>query len=90
MTVAITLIRARAPKGERAFEQMPPNHGKRTTLLVSFSFEGGRAAMDAEGPTQIRPSSRCSSSVRSRSAFGGSEIVMLDDLGAHRVKEHAS
>lgn len=49
--IGLTPLRARAPKGERAFGQAPRNRGKNTTLLAALSSEGIRAAMTVEGAT---------------------------------------
>ena len=34
-------LRARAPRGERAYGKVPRNRGKNTTLIASITLEGG-------------------------------------------------
>jgi hypothetical protein len=46
------LLRARAPRGERAYGEVPRNRGKNTTLIASVTLEGGMGeAMSIEGAT---------------------------------------
>ncbi len=42
-------LRARAPKGERAFGKAPKNWDKNVTLISSISLEGMGASMSIEG-----------------------------------------
>jgi hypothetical protein len=37
---SMTRLRARAPRGERAYGKVPRNRGKNTTLIASITFEG--------------------------------------------------
>jgi hypothetical protein len=49
---SMTRLRARAPKGERAYGKVPRNRGKNQTLIASLSLEGGMgAALSIEGAT---------------------------------------
>ena len=34
-------LRARAPRGKRAYGKVPPNRGKNTTLIAAITLEGG-------------------------------------------------
>ncbi len=49
--IGLTPLRARAPKGERAFGKAPRNRGKNTTLLAALSSEGAGPAVAVEGAT---------------------------------------
>ena len=49
---SMTRLRARAPRGERAYGKVPRNRGKNTTLIASVSLEGVMGeAMTIEGAT---------------------------------------
>lgn len=49
---SMTRLRARAPRGERAYGKVPRNRGKNTTLIASITLEGGMGeAMAVEGVT---------------------------------------
>ncbi len=49
---SMTRLRARAPRGERAYGKVPRNRGKNTTLIASITLEGGMgASMSIEGAT---------------------------------------
>ena len=73
---------AYAPKGRRAYAQVPRNRGANTTLLASMTLEGMGPCLAVEGTTTtvvfetyveqvLVPSLRCR------------QIVVLDNLGAH-------
>jgi transposase len=80
---------AYAPKGTRAYAQVPRNRGANTTLLASMSLEGMGPCLAVEGATTatvfeayieqaLAPTLRCG------------QIVVVDNLGAHkseRVRE---
>ena len=75
---------AYAPKGRRAYTQVPRNRGANTTLLASMSLEGMGPCLAVEGATTARvfeaydveqvlaPTLRCG------------QIVVLDNLGSHK------
>jgi len=45
-------LRARAPRGKRAYGKVPKNRGKNTTLIAAITFEGAMgASMTVEGAT---------------------------------------
>src|SRR5688500_20148524 len=53
---SMTRLRARAPRGKRAYGKVPTNRGKNTTLNAAITLQGGRGesrtaggATDAEG-----------------------------------------
>jgi DDE superfamily endonuclease len=50
-------LRARAPKGKRAYGKVPRNRGKNTTLIASITLQGAMGeSMTLEGPRTRRPS----------------------------------
>jgi hypothetical protein len=50
--VSMTRLRARAPRGKRAYGKVPRNRGKNTTLIAAITFEGGMGiSMTVEGAT---------------------------------------
>ena len=74
---------AYAPKGRRAYAQIPRNRGANTTLLASMSLEGMGPCLAVEGATTatvfeayieqvLAPTLRCG------------QIVVVDNLGAHK------
>jgi hypothetical protein len=49
---SMTRLRARAPKGKRAYGKVPRNRGKNTTLIASITLQGGMGeSMTLEGAT---------------------------------------
>jgi DDE superfamily endonuclease len=49
---SMTRLRARAPKGERAYGKVPGNRGKNTTLIAAITLEGAMGqSMTIEGAT---------------------------------------
>jgi hypothetical protein len=56
---SMTRLRARAPKGERAYGSVPRNRGKNTTLIASMTLEGAMGeCMAVEGSTKAFSCSR--------------------------------
>ncbi len=49
--IGLTPLRARAPKGERAFGEAPRNRGKNMTLLASMGPGGMGSCLAVEGAT---------------------------------------
>jgi hypothetical protein len=49
---SMTRLRARAPKGKRAYGKVPRNRGKNTTLIAAITLQGAMGApMSVEGGT---------------------------------------
>ena len=49
---SMTRLRARAPRGERAYGKVPRNRGKNTTLIAAITLEGAMGeSMSVEGAT---------------------------------------
>src|SRR5829696_375518 len=52
---SMTRLRARAPRGKRAYGKVPRNRGKNTTLIASITLEGAMGAtMSVEGATDTQ------------------------------------
>ena len=49
--VGLAPLRARAPRGERAFGKAPRNRGKNTTLLAGMGLRGMGPCLAVEGGT---------------------------------------
>jgi len=47
----MTRLRARAPRGERAYGRVPRNRGKNTTLIASMGPEGMGPSLAVVGST---------------------------------------
>ena len=49
---SMTRLRARAPKGKRAYGKVPKNRGKNTTLIAAITLQGAMGeSMTVEGAT---------------------------------------
>ena len=49
---SMTRLRARAPRGKRAYAKVPRNRGKNTTLIAAITLEGAMGeSMSLEGAT---------------------------------------
>ncbi len=82
-------LRARAPRGERAYGEAPRNRGKNTTLLASMGLEGMGPCVAVEGATTSAVFETYVGRVLSPSLSPG-QVVVLDNLSAHkgdRVRE---
>ena len=81
---------ARAPKGQRAYGNVPRNRGKNTTLVGALSLEGISATMAFEGATTKVVFETYVEEVLAPMLKPGQIIVDGQPLGAHkgeRVKE---
>ena len=84
---SMTRLRARAPKGKRAYGKVPKNRGKNTTLIAAITFEGGMGeSMTVEGTTDALAFEAYVEHVLAPSLREG-QVVVLDGLGAHRTKK---
>jgi hypothetical protein len=78
-------LRARAPRGERAYGKVPRNRGKNTTLIASISLEGAMGeAMTIEGATDALAFEAYIEHFLAPTLTEG-QVVVLDGLGAHRT-----
>jgi transposase len=76
-------LRARAPKGQRAYAKVPRNRGKNTTLLASMTSEGMGPCMAVVGSTTKALFEAYVDRVLAPSLRPG-QVVVMDNLGAHR------
>ncbi len=81
----MTRLRARAPRGERAYGKVPRNRGKNETLIASITLEGGMgASMTVEGATDAAAFEAYVEHFLGPTLEKG-QVVVLDGLGAHRT-----
>jgi transposase len=79
-------LRARAPKGKRAYGKVPRNRGKNTTLIAAITLEGAMSQpMTVEGATDSEAFEAYVEHFLAPSLREG-QVVVLDGLGAHRPK----
>ncbi len=83
---SMTRLRARAPRGERAYGKVPRNRGKNTTLIASITLEGGMgASMTIEGATDAPVFEAYVERFLAPTLEEG-QVVVVDGLGAHRTQ----
>jgi len=83
---SMTRLRARAPKGKRAYGKVPKNRGKNTTLIASITLQGAvGTSMTVEGATDSEAFEAYVEHFLAPSVCEG-QVVVLDGLGAHRPK----
>ncbi len=80
---SMTRLRARAPRGERAYGRVPRNRGRNTTLLASMTAEGMGPSMAVVGSTKKTVFETYVERVLAPSLSPG-QVVVMDNLGAHR------
>jgi transposase len=84
---SMTRLRARAPKGKRAYGKVPRNRGKNTTLIAAITLEEGMGApMTVEGATDSEAFEAYVEHFLAPTLREG-QVVVLDGLGAHRPKK---
>ena len=82
----MTRLRARAPRGKRAYGKVPRTRGKNTTLIASITLEGAMGAtMSVEGATDAEAFEAYVEHFLAPSLCEGQ--VVLDGLGAHRTQK---
>ncbi len=82
---SMTRLRARAPKGKRAYGKVPRNRGKNTTLIAAITLEGAMGeSMSVEGGTDALAFESYVEHFLAPSLSEG-QVVVLDGLGAHRT-----
>jgi transposase len=83
---SMTRLRARAPKGKRAYGKVPRNRGKNTTLIAAITLEGAMGQpMTIEGATDAPAFEAYVEHFLAPSLSEG-QVVVLDGLGAHRTE----
>ncbi len=84
--VGLAPLRARAPRGERAFGKAPRNRGKNTTLLASMGLRGmGPPCLAVEGGTTKAVFEAYVERALAPSLSPG-QVVVLDNLQAHKAE----
>jgi len=84
---SMTRLRARAPRGKRAYGKVPRNRGKNTTLIASITLEGAMSqSMTIEGATDAEAFEAYVEHFLAPSLSEG-QVVVLDGLGAHRTQK---
>jgi transposase len=84
---SMTRLRARAPKGKRAYGKVPRNRGKNTTLIAAITLEGAMGqTMTIEGATDAPAFETYVEHFLAPSLREG-QVVVLDRLGAHRTEK---
>lgn len=80
---ALSPRHAYAPKGRRAYAQVPRNRGANTTLLASMSLEGMGPCLAVQGSTTATVFEVYVEKVLAPTLRWG-QIVVADNLGAHK------
>jgi len=80
---SMTRLKARAPRGERAYGRVPRNRGKNTTLIACMGPEGMGPSMAVVGSTTKAVFEAYVEEVLAPALRPG-QVVVVDNLGAHR------
>jgi transposase len=84
---SMTRLRARAPKGKRAYGKVPRNRGKNTTLIAAITLEGAMGtSMIVDGATDSEAFEAYVEHFLAPTLRSG-QVVVLDGLGAHRTEK---
>jgi transposase len=83
--ISMDRLRSRAPKGVRAYGQVPKNRGRNLTLIASMSLHGMGESMCFEGATDAKAFEVYVEQFLAPSLTEG-QVVVMDNLGAHRPK----
>ena len=84
---SMTRLRARAPRGKRAYGKVPRNRGKNTTLIAAITLEGAMGeSMSVEGATDAAAFEAYVEHFLAPALKKG-QVVVLDGLGAHRTQK---
>ncbi len=82
---SMTRLRARAPRGKRAYGKVSRNRGKNQVLIASVTLEGGMgAAVSIEGATDAEVFEIYVEEFLAPTLEAG-QVLVLDGLGAHRT-----
>jgi transposase len=84
VNLAMTRLYGRAPRGERAIGSVPINYGSNITIIGSLGASGLEALMTVDGATDGEVFRVYVRRVLCPSLKRG-EIVVMDNLGAHKV-----
>jgi transposase len=83
--IAMTRLYGRAPRGQRVVGSVPQNYGQNITMLAALSATGVEAVMTVEGATDGDVFRTYVRRVLAPTLSKG-DIVVLDNLGAHKVE----
>jgi transposase len=83
--ISMDRLRSRAPRGVRAYGQVPKNRGKNLTLIASMSLHGMGESMCIEGATDAAAFEVYIEHFLAPTLCEG-QVVVMDNLGAHRPK----
>jgi len=82
---SMTRLRARAPRGERAYGKVPRKRGKNQTLIASITLQGAMCeSLSIEGATDSELFETYVERLLAPKLCEG-QVVVLDALGAHRT-----
>lgn len=85
--ISMTRLRARAPRGKRAYGRVSRNRGKNQTLIASITLEGGMGeAISIKGSTDAELFETYIEEFLAPTLKEG-QVVVLDRLGAHRTNK---
>jgi transposase len=81
--IALTRLRARAPRGERAIGRVPRNHGPNLTLFAALTPQGMGPALVVEGGADH---TACAAYVRKMlvPSLRPGQVVVMDRLNVHQ------
>src|SRR5215212_1903433 len=83
---SMTRLRARAPRGTRAYGKVPRNRGKNTTLIAAITLEGAMGeSMTVEGAADALAFEAYVEHFLAPT-LERAQVVVLDGLGAHRTQ----
>jgi transposase len=86
-SISMMRLRARAPRGERAYGRVPKNRGPNQTLIASMTLEGAMGAcMCVKGGTDAAVFEAYVGKVLAPGLREG-QVVVLDGLGSHRTEK---
>jgi transposase len=79
-------LRARAPRGERAYGKVPRKRGRNQTLIASITLQGAMCeSVSIEGATDAELFEAYVERFLAPALSAG-QVVVLDGLGAHRTQ----
>ncbi len=84
--IGLTPLYARAPKGVRAYDSVPRNRGKNTTLIAALGWSGMGESMILEGSANAVAFELSIEEILAPSLTAG-QIVIMDNLAAHKGKK---
>ncbi len=85
--ISMTRLRARAPRGKRAYGKVPRNRGKNQTLIACMTLQSGMGeAVAIKGATDAELFETYIEKFLAPTLEAG-RVVVLDGLGAHRTNK---